>query len=597
MNTKVSKCLDQTLTGNVFNYFSETENLIQENTGVHDNKCLSLDAYDPPCPVQKGVYTKVKITDECVDIINMDKSSISARLWFQLNFNGTVATELNDEYTNVQGGSQEVIEAKRKALSVKNRGIEFFVGFKSSIHFLDGYRIYSKGKKTACEQTEALHENAMMRMLKTQEELDEKPYVFTTWEKAHMRDDSICGTYITAEDIRTGVAFNGRTPRPGVVEVIFYIIVPLDEFLPLSAMTMYPACVFGNITMELKLAIQNNLVLCQCDPKATYDRNVGLALGDSTIDKTNLLVCANEASKIEAQLYTHAFTQIGDPMKIVIPKAATFEASGELKTMTFDAYNLGCDCIGGAILEMRSNLNGFNIKDSTKQQIRERYSTGNEYIIPAQFVDYQAFSQSPTRGGICRCNTTYALTNCTGIGLLFPRTHNELTCARNPHLTTFQLQIDNKPYPDKPFSTHDAVHAAYCMTNCGFDSLFSCSREYSHSLKFRESQNIALFDGTNTLKYAETPEDNTSYCLYCATQRLCGFGTYCDGLSKDNAQISLSLTLEQDSPYAGGQPPIMLILQDCFWRCTEAGIEFVYNNKQFAEIKAGGSEMPTSSYY
>ena len=110
MNSKVSKCLDQTLTGNVFQYFSETENLIQDNSGTHDNKCLSLDAYDPPCPVQKGVYTKIKITDESVDVINMDKSSLSARIWFQLNFNGNLATELNDEYTNVAGGSAEIIE-------------------------------------------------------------------------------------------------------------------------------------------------------------------------------------------------------------------------------------------------------------------------------------------------------------------------------------------------------------------------------------------------------------------------------------------------------------------------------------------------------
>lgn len=583
MNAHIAKTLDQTLTGNVFEYFKTTENLIEGNSGVHDNKCLSLDAYDPPCPVQKGIYTKVKITDESVDIINMDKSTISARLWFKLNFNA-LAGALNDEYTAAN-------DTQKKAITIKNRGIYFFVGFKASSHFFDGYRIYSNGKKTACEQTEALYENAFQRMLKAQEELDEKPYVYTTWEMANKRDDSICGTYVTAEDIRTGVSFNGRTPQAGVVELMFEVIVPLDDFLPLSAMTMFPSCAFGNLTMELKLAIQNNLVMCQCDPQVTYDRNLLACLTSTEIEKDTFAKCADLAhSNVLSNAYSHAFAQISDSFNVIMPMVKAWTQTDEIEQLRWDSVSLSADCVAGTILEMRSNLNGFNIKDSVRSKIINAYTSGY-YIIPAQFVDYQAFSQPPSGRGTTRCNTTYALTNCTGMGLLFPRTQNELTCARNPHLAAVQLQVDNKPFPDKPFSTHDTVHASYCMTNAGFDGLFSCSREYGHSLRFRETQNIKEYDGTHTLVTSDTPEDNTSYCLYCATERLCGYGTYCDGLTKDSAQISLSMTLEHQSPYSRGQPPVLLILQDCFWKCSTSGVEFVYNNGSFAEENAASATV------
>lgn len=578
MNTKLVKALDQTQTGDVYKYLMETENLIEGNSGIHSNKCLSLDAYDPPCPTNKGVYTKIKLTDESIDVVDIDKSSLYARLFFRLNASN-LATQLNAEYADAD------TQAKKNTLIAKNKAYKFFVGFKSAIHFIDGYRLYSNGKKV-CEQTEALYENTLERMLKAQEELDEKPYVYTTWDKANDNDDSVCGAYFTMEDIRVGKAFNGRTPEPGVVEVEMQVIVPLDDFLPLSGMTMFPSCAFGNLYMDLKLAIQNNLVVCQCDPLRSVRKWLDIALNDTTVSKGDLMEMADHSDVAAARRYTHSFTQIGDQFACVYP-TVEFESSGTgISDVTWTQANISFDCVSGVILELRSNLNGFDIKDSVKDQIVSRYSYNTPYIIPAQYVDYQTFSNRPGAGGQYRANTTYSLCNCCGIGLLFPRTSNEITCGRNPHFSSVQLQIDNNPYPDKPFSTHEAAHSIYCMTNAGFDGLFSCSREYGHSLRFRENPMIQQYDGTNTLVNADTTEDNTSYCLYCSTERLSGYGTYCDGVSKDSAQISLQATLDNHSPYANCYPPSLLILQDCFWRCTSSGVEFIYNKQEFAQENA-----------
>ena len=585
MNSHIAKALDQTRSGNVFEYLSANDNIIEANSGIHDNKFLSIDAYDPPCPVVKGNYTKVKLTDASIDIVDIDKSSLVARVCFTLKANTELMAMLNEEYTNA--GSYE---HKQQAASLKNRMTKIFFGLKSSIHLFDGYRIYSKGRKTLCEQTEALYESSMDRMLKAQEELDEKPQVYTKWERAKSLDEAICGTYISLEDFRIGrndVMSDNITP--GVVVCSFTCIVPLDDFLPLNGMTMFPSCTFGELTMEVKLAIQNNLVLCQTDPEVSAEEYLAAAgTKISTYDSVgNITAIADFMGQTAGQSYKRAFTQIGDSFDLRIVKintAGAWDSTNVIPTsvMSWQNISFAPQCTAGTMLELRSNLNGFNIKDSVKDQIREKYST-TPYIVPGQFIDFQAFSQTP-KYGTTRCNNTYALTNTTAIGFLFPRTQNEITCSRNPNMSAIQVQVDGKVYPDKPFSTHSAEHTNYNLTNAGFNGLFSASREYGYSLRFDDMAAIEQYNGADTMTGCAPSEDNTSYCFLVSTERLSGWGTFCDGITSPNAQVSLSMTANgtigsNPNPYVEGHfAPIMLIVQDCFWKCTKDGCEFIRDN-------------------
>lgn len=590
MNQHILKALDQRSTGDVFNYLAINDCIIKENSGIHDNKSLSIDAYDPPCPVNKGIYTKVKLTDESIDIVSIDKSTLTARIFVKLVADSTLLNALTTEYTGVT--------ANKEVVTLKNKMTKLFFGLKSSLHLFDAYRIYSNGRKTACEQVEALYESSMDRMLKAQEELDEKPYIYTRWDRAKDVDEAICGVYISLEDIRTGRSLSeGVLPVPGTVEIDFTAVIPLDDFLPFNAMTMFPSCAFGSLTMEVKLAIQNNFVLCQTDPAQTAKEYL-MASGTrgATVDPNNLVgQMVAFMSQPEGQKYLHAFTQIGDSFPIRMLKVSA--GASPLNTNTITANRLSWTDVvatpnvtAGQIVELRSNLNGFNIKDTVIEKIINKYSQ-TPYIVPAQFVDYQAFSQTPRYGSI-RCNNTYTLTNCSAIGFLFPRTHNEITVSRNPNMASIQAQVDNKPFPDKPFSTHSPEHSIYCLTNAGFDSLFSASREYGYSLRFNEMETIEAYDGTaaHGMVGVECSEDNTSYCFYAATQRPSGYGTFCDGLSKESAQISLIMASEGSSTtnpnkyVEGHMPPIMLILQDCFWRCTTNGCEFIINDPSFALV-------------
>lgn len=591
---KLDKAVDQTPSGNLENYFDYLSMSIQSNDGRSDNKCLSIDAYDPPCPVAKGMYTKLKLTDESVNVINMDKSSITAvvRINVQAIDTGGQSMDFRSkiDMTSMSDNEKNVLQLFYSAVRTYNK---IFIGFKSSIHVLDAYRIYSNGKKTLCEQTEALFENAACRMIKCQEELDEKPGIYTTWKHAYNYEEQVCGTYVNLYDL---------IDNPQVLE--FELTIPIDEFLPFQAMTLFPNCVFGNLQIELKMAIQNNFVCCQCNPYETFvesSKAIIEMLGFREFGPTLELLLKSCDLGIKK-----AFTQCGDDFEVTYLYAPAQSTVTPPSPLTGDFFtellipfrkHITIEVTAGQLMSCRTNLNGFNIKDSVIENLIRKFSE-KPLIVPSQFIDYQAFSQPPMSFGL-KCNTTYNLTNCSSILFLFPRTSHEITCSRNPFLASIQVQIDNKPYPDKPFSTSEAAHTIYNLTNLGYDSLFSTSEEYSYSLVWNEiAPPIVLKGGVSgdaniPVKEVES-EDNTSYCFVCSTERLSGFGTFCDGLNKDNAHITLTGTLAslptgvtyhpyyQPNGQVNVRPPIMLICQDCFWECTpEKGIEFIINDKQY----------------
>ena len=608
---KLDKALDQIPSGNLEQYFDFELKQLQENDGRSDNKCLSIDAYDPPCPVAKGMYTKLKLTDESVDIINMDKSSITATVRINLNVNNygymsdpdinhmqldKTLYDLTPIDTNASTGVKDELAFFN---DLKFEMTKIFIGFKSSIHLLDAYRIYSNGKKTLCEQTEALFENAALRMIKCQEELDEKPGIYTTWEHAYHNDNTVCGTYVTLKEL-----FDGP------VQLEFEVTIPIDEFLPFNAMTLYPNSVFGNLQIEIKMAIQNNFVCCQVSSLDSIASLLSSCINtnDVYLTQNTIDVIMPYAERLD-YLIKKSFTQCGDKFTVYGIVSGSYINGNPTRfpslnpitsTETFDEVISRCygikqtdisiDITTGSLMSCRTNLNGFGIKDSVKDKLITKYSQ-KPLIIPSQFIDYQAFSQPPMSFGL-KCNTTYNLTNCSALLFLFPRTNHEITCCRNPFLASIQVQVDNKPYPDKPISTLEAAHTIYNLTNLGYDSIFSTSKEYSNALQWNELQPAKQI-GNATLKLNET-EDNTSYCFVCSTERLSGFGTFCDGLNKDNAHITLTGTLmalpngTQYHPYyqpdgnVNNRPPIMLICQDCFWRCSpKEGIEFIINDKNF----------------
>ena len=587
MNYNVTQALDQTHTGDLMKYFATNDGILEANSGAHDNKCLSIDASDPPCPVQKGMYTKLKLTDESIHITNIDKSSVTALV--------RILIKPSQQFWTIPVISGVVTQ---KEIDVGQKLTTFFVGLKSSSHLFDAYRVYSRNRKTSCEQTEALYENAAIRMLKAQEELDYKPGVYSQWKDANKRNGNICGTYFTAYDILH--ATNNQ------LQLEFEVTIPIDDLLPFSAMKMFPNCIFGNLTFEVKMAIQQNFVICQVDPIQVYKYYLDLykaqvanAGAPGTLYTTTyyLEFLCKDIYK-QRFSYTKSFTQIGDQFEVCYLYPSSTLGELVLSTNTAPTSFIITD---GSLRYCRTNINGFNIKESVMNALTEKYDN-ESLLIPSQYVDYQAFSQKPLTNGV-KCNTTYAMTNVSALMFLFPRTSNEVTCSKNPHFASLQMQIDNKPYPDKPFSSLEHAHTIFNITNAGLDGLFSPNNELGYSLTFNELSYDETFpiyeDIQKNLGFVKPLQDNTSYCFLCSTERLSGYGTFCDGITKENAHVTLTGTLLPFTtihPYlkntltgeSNDRSPIMLVCQDCFWKCSvKGGCEYICNNRHFVQEQTG----------
>ena len=136
--------------GDVEKYFAELNNVIENNSGVHDCKMISHDCTNTSVPVRGGQFTRFRLTDQAMDIVDISKGYIAMKIQMDVQF---MYKDLRDDYNS------------------NNRFYEsiFFIGFKSGAHIVDIYNIYSNGVLTNCKQTKARHEQTITYFSKSKE--------------------------------------------------------------------------------------------------------------------------------------------------------------------------------------------------------------------------------------------------------------------------------------------------------------------------------------------------------------------------------------------------------------------------------------------
>ncbi len=124
MNSKISRALSDTQSGNITAYFNEVDKIIQLNDGIHDNKILSMECYDRPTPVKYNQYTKFHLSDAGIDCVNIDKSYITATMTYHMKLNKLTTHA-------VTGDTQS-----------QHNFYQIFIGLKNASQNFDTYRIY-----------------------------------------------------------------------------------------------------------------------------------------------------------------------------------------------------------------------------------------------------------------------------------------------------------------------------------------------------------------------------------------------------------------------------------------------------------------------
>lgn len=546
MNTHIREVQHQTINGDVYDYYESIIDKIFSSGEASDTKFLSFDSSEPPCPIGPGQFTRLKLTDSSCNLTSFDSSFIILKI------------KLNLSLTS-DGNFDEYFNDNQHAIYLKDLPM-LYVGFKSGIHAIDHYRFYcDKGRGYICEQSQAVYESAITWFAKSQEEIEGSKGCYASYEDILECKTSVPGFYLTYKQIDEMIQTKQSIPLE------FEVVVKYDDFAPLQFFKIFPNSVCGNLQMEFKINNNKNFVVCpipfrnimkyfKVNNPQKYREFMGL--GDE----------GTVSSFIDREMdsfISHKFTNAQDAFIAALP-VLRFETTRPTKGFAIGNFYINTSNV--TLLSARSYINGYNIKQNNVENLRMLF-TNHKVYIPAQRIDQYSFSQTPTSSNMT-CNTTQSLINCSSIAFMWPKTVNQLTCSENPLCSSIQLMIDNKTYPDKPFSSYSLEHSNFILNNLMFDDIF----KPNHSLETSLSK-----DKSNKYK------DKTNYMFVVSTERLDSDPYVYDGITKDNCFITLNGTFNtQESEYSmspSRQPPIMFICQDTVWELSSEGVNYYYNDK------------------
>ena len=528
---RIDNALTNIPMGDVEKYFTQLNNIIETNSGTHDCKMISHDCNNTAVPVHGGQFTRFKLTDQAMDIVDISKGYIMMKLEMDVQFE-VDTSKVSGSLSDPTGYSPI-----------------YFIGFKSSSHIIEIYNVYSNGVLTACKQTKARHEQAITYNCKAKEERVARPGMYTTHEKVREMSKCVCGAYIKAPKL---------VDRNETRTITFDILIQIDDLLPFSAFEYYPRFLCGDLELEISASLYQNMVFCAV-PQSYVNLNTELEYPfDGDVYSA---ILHNEKNS------DFRFTQCGDFCDTISP----YKPQDADEHTGIAHYPLTIKPSNLKIIEAKSYIHGFNIKSDAKSSLSSMFS-GKNLVIPAQWIDHYTFSQLPTTNSI-RTNIQIALFNACQVIITFPNTANQLTISRNPHLESIQCQISDRIIPDKFFSTLDKAHCEMIISNLNMDSLFSAPDEMIEALTKERS-----LTGLDIKRI-----DDSDYMLVFNLERF-GNGCFCDGLTDNPVAINFQANFlkgTQNPHYYTKEGKLLqqnlnlFVVSDAFWVCNGNGCQFV----------------------
>ena len=618
---RISDALEVHPMGDLEKYFEFLSDMIEMNSGTNDYKMVTHDSYALSVPVPENQTTKFRITDSSMDIVDISQGYIVLTCEMTLNFStkDRPGTELTSEKVKEYEGFKDLVY--------------FFIGFKSGAHIIDSYTVYSNGRATACKQTKATSEQAIVFNCKAKEERKGRPGMYSVHSDVLKMRDCVCGVYVEQQslEIMTGQNTSGHVVK-------FDVVVQIDDLLPFSAMTAFPRFKCGELELEIKANLRNNMVFCQVPIEEVIrsrpipKKATSVSLFENAVYNTSSKIKdVNTLANWSMGNYTidSRFHQCGDYARCLLGfTQKEGDAAPNDCYVTITPNNL-------VIKDAKSYVHGYNIKEDAKDAIAEIIDRDEGLMIPAQWIDQTTFAQLPANTKLSM-NTIVSLFECGQLIITFPNSANQLTVSRNPCLKSVKCQVGDRMIPSKNMSTLDRAHAEMCLTALGLDSLFTAPKSLVNAYTPNGSMNRTngkddgrtLFDNYHwRLKH----DDDSDYMFVCDLERN-GSGTYADGITAINCAVSFDGDMENGNnnahyyefnPVKDTYPanstdipnyslkqfaPLLFTVSDSYWIFNEYGGEFIkdqtttairkkINDKAFAKAeKANGIANPDSHY-
>ena len=613
--------------GDVEKYFEHIQSIHNANSGNNDYRMTAQDSYQISVPIHAGQFTRFRLTDSSMDIVDISQGYLNLKCKLDYNF----LVQLNDDKTasNYDWEWNRLGTDNTRVVTTHGRnGCYFFLGFKSGSQIIKSYNVYSNGRPTACKQLRSIYEQTITYSSKSKEERAGRPGMYSVPNDILKMRDCVCGVYIQQPEKLTG-------PTSEDFTVEMDICIQIDDLLPFSAMSYFPQFACGELELEIMCELERNMVWCQIpyeevvrarpfmsgDEPNIRDEVTKMyatkTAGDWTVTKNSIVPIIRSMYDEEDWYYFKSknfidtrLHQCGDYARCIIG-LTNFGGSGSghnydinitdtslalwKKNKTLKARFCDCHCTiipkNLVITEAKSYIFGFNLKEEAKRNCMAIFEKNGNLTIPAQWIEYMNPAQTVNPSSV-KITTTMPLWQCGQLVFTFPNSANQLTVSRNPYLKALRCQIGNKLIPDKNMTTLDKAHSEMILTALGFDSMFSAPKSLLTALGNKNQY---------ARKFYPKHDDDSDYMFVCDLERN-GNSVYHDGLSGDNVPILFDAEFinetdnphyyEYDPQFHGGdhyqlrkQSINIFAVEDAYWVFGREGGEFIKDFKAVAITK------------
>jgi hypothetical protein len=497
-----------------------------------------------PSPTQKpmvgsGTEITIPLTDSNIDVVEFTKSYFSLSVSIDLDFDPgfPVLPDVPNEWMKVVNpdvfgnDSPNKVWYNNSMFEGLAKSTYFFVGFKSASDIISSYKITNKGiDVSGAQANNAQIESFLYNFMKAKSEKDNKRNTHSLWENVHSHNPSICGKYFSLWDLHIA-QLSGRK-----LHVEFPVIIGFDDFLPFQFFSLYPASVFGELALVLRVS-PDALVWCSVNPVDSILEQVDISNTPTAAANgfTNPIVdlkkvATNISTKDRQHYYDRRFIQLNAPGVAATNVISSGDSGGVLAT--YGGYNLTVRADSIMVIEAVSTVCGFGLNASFNSQLIKHY-TNTPMVIPGEIVRIFNFSTGPNAGGL-NCVATLPMINVKEVIVLFPRYATDRTVFHNPCLSNLQIQMLSRNWPDQPASTVSAEFFRLQLEAANLDSILHCTESFENSYTSIPTYNYPYRDRSRV--------DNTDFAFILPTERGSGNAFFFDGVNSVSETIQLKGT-------------------------------------------------------
>ena len=424
--------------GNVADFWMNWHKVINVNDGKRNFSLKTKDCHDQQAPFNENQETIIELTHEDHDVSQLQDGFLTLTLRLQGRLSG-IDPSFNDD----------------------KRLVKFFVGLKSSNQSFDRGQLLLDGKSIGYNQNELTREGFAYANLKGFAEKKTRKFIHSLYENVSNVSTSVCGVYLDVEDFKDGLNH----------EFTMKLNIPFTDLLALQAFREFPNGIVGQLAFKGYFTHQG-MVYTFINPATVKDYREILRGEATNVDVIDSSTSSN---------FDHKFIQVGVTSNGIANCKYETSESGDVSVtkMTTESGKVTFDIASLQVIELKSNMAGYGVIESTKAAIRQIFANG--VIIPSQQLDYATFPIPPSAGGINSTNNL-PVSNLSCLSIMFPRHDQDYTVFENPMYNNLQLTINGRNVPDEVVDTTDARFLHYQLVASELDGSIQCTQEYEDSI-------------------------------------------------------------------------------------------------------------------